>query len=397
MKRGFIIGVILIVLVIVFLIIRIDFTGKVIKSSETQKSITKTYIYAGNLLASKTSDSSDTTYYIQDHLGSNRKVIDGEVQENEFYAFGEEKLLTGNFNNNYKYTGKPLDDETGLYYYGARYYQPELGRFIQADVLRGSLVDPLSLNRYAYVSNNPLKYVDPSGNQGMGGRETQYMMQHDEELRKQRSAAIKDAAEQGHPTAALIAVGGMGGLTVGAAIVSVAPTLIAAVLGNPVTTSTIGITALEMANPNINPMSPISSGLKGSDLKKLNEIEEVAKETKKIIGDVIGGVGTCKEQAYNSGMKLTKMGYKTSVTKFFMKIADETSSSGKKPIGHAVLTVSIRGEKFHLDQGGITTTKQIDNFYKKTFGKSPKIETVPFNKFAKELEKLKEAQSKRNY
>ncbi len=167
MKRGFIIGIVLIILVIVFLIIRVDFTGEVIKSSETQQSITKTYIYAGNLLASKSSENpDDTNYYIQDYLGSNRKVIDGEVQENDFYAFGEEKTTTGNSNNNYKYTGKELDDETGLYYYGARYYKPELGRFIQADSVKGSLKEPLSLNRYAYVKNNPLKYVDPSGNAG---------------------------------------------------------------------------------------------------------------------------------------------------------------------------------------------------------------------------------------
>ena len=57
-----------------------------------------------------------------------------------------------------------MDDETGLYYYGARYYNPELGRFMTTDALRGSINNPASLNRYAYVQNNPLKYVDPSGN-----------------------------------------------------------------------------------------------------------------------------------------------------------------------------------------------------------------------------------------
>ncbi|MBU0894946.1 MAG: hypothetical protein KKF48_03530, partial [Nanoarchaeota archaeon] len=48
--------------------------------------------------------------------------------------------------------------------YGARYYKSELGRFMQADVVRGGIADPLSLNRYVYVKNNPLKYIDPSGN-----------------------------------------------------------------------------------------------------------------------------------------------------------------------------------------------------------------------------------------
>jgi len=129
--------------------------------------ISTSYIYAGSLIASKSSDTpGETQYYIQDHLGSNRKIINGvlEEQSNEFYAFGEDKLISGTSDNDYKYTGKEKDDDTGLYYYGARYYSPSIGRFIQADALRGVLADPLSLNRYAYVRNNPLKFVDPTGN-----------------------------------------------------------------------------------------------------------------------------------------------------------------------------------------------------------------------------------------
>lgn len=124
----------------------------------------KTYIYLGTLLASK-SNNEELTYYIQDHLGSNMKVINGmlEAQNNKYYAYGETET-TGETENNYKYTGKELDDETGLYYYGARYYKPELGRFVQADALRGGIQDPGSLNRYTYVKNNPLKYIDPTGN-----------------------------------------------------------------------------------------------------------------------------------------------------------------------------------------------------------------------------------------
>ncbi len=132
----------------------------------SNKPITKTtYIYAGNLVASKKNNESETTYYVQDHLGSNRKVVDGQIEEQstDFYAFGETKETTGDSENDYLYTGKELD-ETGLYYYGARYYNPELGRFTQPDSLTGSLADPLSMNRYSYVQNNPLKYVDPTGN-----------------------------------------------------------------------------------------------------------------------------------------------------------------------------------------------------------------------------------------
>ncbi len=125
-----------------------------------------TYIYAGNLVASKSTDKTEITYYVQDHLGSNRKVVNGEAveQENEFYAFGETKSPDKSLDNDYKYNKKELD-ESELYYYGARYYNPELGRFTQADSLTGSLANPLSMNRYSYVENNPLTYIDPTGNE----------------------------------------------------------------------------------------------------------------------------------------------------------------------------------------------------------------------------------------
>ncbi len=125
---------------------------------------TTVYIEAGNNLVASIKDDK-TSFYIQDHLGSNRKVVEGglEEQENSYFAFGETRTLEEG-ENDYLFTGKALDSDTGLYYYGARYYLPEIGRFISADVFTGKLAEPLSLNRYSYVENNPLKYVDPSGN-----------------------------------------------------------------------------------------------------------------------------------------------------------------------------------------------------------------------------------------
>ena len=61
------------------------------------------------------------------------------------------------------FTGQRLDG-TGLYYYGARYYDPTIGRFISADTIVPGFANPQSLNRYSYCLNNPLKYTDPSGN-----------------------------------------------------------------------------------------------------------------------------------------------------------------------------------------------------------------------------------------
>ncbi|MBI4294960.1 MAG: RHS repeat-associated core domain-containing protein, partial [Chloroflexi bacterium] len=61
-----------------------------------------------------------------------------------------------------KFTGQRLDG-TGLYYYGARYYDPALARFVSADTIVPRPANPQSLNRYSYTLNNPLKYVDPTG------------------------------------------------------------------------------------------------------------------------------------------------------------------------------------------------------------------------------------------
>jgi RHS repeat-associated protein len=64
------------------------------------------------------------------------------------------------------FTGHERDAETGLDYFGARYYRPQVGRFTTVDPelnVKEALVDPQRWNRYAYAKNNPLKYVDPDG------------------------------------------------------------------------------------------------------------------------------------------------------------------------------------------------------------------------------------------
>ena len=63
----------------------------------------------------------------------------------------------------YKYTGHEVES-IGLYYYGARYYDPEIGRFITEDTYPGEMNNPQSQHLYVYVINNPLVYTDPTGN-----------------------------------------------------------------------------------------------------------------------------------------------------------------------------------------------------------------------------------------
>ncbi len=86
------------------------------------------------------------------------------VSRQTYYAFGQPRTTEGSaLPTDYTFTGQKSDDSTGLMYYGARYYDTGLGRFTQADTIVPNPLNPQSLNRYAYVSNNPVRYTDPTG------------------------------------------------------------------------------------------------------------------------------------------------------------------------------------------------------------------------------------------
>jgi len=73
------------------------------------------------------------------------------------------------FGNLYFFTGREWDPETGLIYMRARYYDPYTGTFLQEDSIRGFLRNPSTQHHFAYARNNPLRYIDPSGNQTVAG------------------------------------------------------------------------------------------------------------------------------------------------------------------------------------------------------------------------------------
>lgn len=104
-------------------------------------------------------------FYHPDHLGSSGFItnLGGEViQHIEYVPFGEVFIEERNsvWNTPYLFNAKEFDEETGLYYYGARYYEPRFSLWIS--------VDPLvelyrNISPYAYVANNPIVYTDPDG------------------------------------------------------------------------------------------------------------------------------------------------------------------------------------------------------------------------------------------
>jgi len=133
---------------------------------EVTNGVATKFIFAGSLrVASITGQ--DRWSFQNDHLGSSTLVTGptgAVVEHTEYRPFGQERSHTGQQTDNYKYTGQELDSENGLYNYGARLYDPILGRFLPADAVVKDFSDPQTLNRYSYVRNNPLIYTDPSGN-----------------------------------------------------------------------------------------------------------------------------------------------------------------------------------------------------------------------------------------
>jgi len=107
-------------------------------------------------------------FYFSDHLGSASVITsaDGTTieQESDYYPYGGERVITAGVNN-YKFTGKEQDSESGLDNFGARYYSSAFSRFITVDPSGVSAVlgSPQSWNRYAHAYNNPLRYVDHNG------------------------------------------------------------------------------------------------------------------------------------------------------------------------------------------------------------------------------------------
>jgi RHS repeat-associated protein len=119
-----------------------------------------TYVYGGPVRIAKNAGGM-TDYYTADHLGSTRLITDeygNPISDTTYQPFGESEPEL----ESYLYTGRERD-AVGLYYYGARYYDPATGRFITRDGLAGKTHNPQSLNRYTYCLNNPLKYIDPTG------------------------------------------------------------------------------------------------------------------------------------------------------------------------------------------------------------------------------------------
>ena len=145
-----------------------------------------TYTYGNGLISDsrKEAKGSDTEkrYYHYNHIGSTTAITDADGDLLYRIAYGTYGELTGI----YDADGDPVEDKTavirsetlrflyngrygvetgadGLYYMRARYYNPQIKRFINRDIIDGSITDSQSLNKYSYVQGNPISLVDPFG------------------------------------------------------------------------------------------------------------------------------------------------------------------------------------------------------------------------------------------
>jgi RHS repeat-associated protein len=107
-------------------------------------------------------------FYHTDGLGSIVAMTDSfqtVVNEYTYNDFGEITIGNELIHNTHTYTAKEYDQETGLYFYRSRYYQPDIGRFIQKDIF--GMID--GMNQYIYVHNNPVNFIDPCGRKANPG------------------------------------------------------------------------------------------------------------------------------------------------------------------------------------------------------------------------------------
>lgn len=141
--------------------------SQVLMETDEQDQPKAYYIYGLGLVGLEQADGSYRTYH-QDRRGSTIALsnLAGDVTDQYAYGiYGELVSREGDTPNPFLFNGRDgvMTDNNGLYYMRARYYNAEIKRFINRDVISGTIAAGQTLNRYAYVNGNPISYVDPFG------------------------------------------------------------------------------------------------------------------------------------------------------------------------------------------------------------------------------------------
>ncbi len=148
-------------------------TGKVLwefdpGTTDDHQKMVRAY-FNGRLFTSTGDASAGSHAVYTDHLGTPRLKLHVTTAASEarddYYPFGQQVNTVVDAAHDRRFTGKERDAESGLDYFGARYYHSVAGRFLSVDPVLDSAdpINPQSWNRYTYTFNNSLKYVDPDG------------------------------------------------------------------------------------------------------------------------------------------------------------------------------------------------------------------------------------------
>jgi RHS repeat-associated protein len=150
------------------------------------------------MLPSMTTAATETIIWIHtDHLGSpiaGRNAAGETTWEQAYAPWGERQPVAGvpQAPAGVGYTGHVYDEQVGLIYAGARWYDPAMGRFISPDAVRFGAVNIHLFNRYAYANHNPYLFVDPDGNES---REAAWAALGDEDPGRAMAQGARSVAE----------------------------------------------------------------------------------------------------------------------------------------------------------------------------------------------------------
>ncbi len=153
--------------------------SRVTQETDAYGNVTAKNIYGNSLISRSTVD--ETQFYLYNGRGDVVELSNASsvtIAQYTYDAFGN-LLREGNepdsdtqenegVDNPYRYKGYRYDEATGLYNLNGRLYDPEIARFTQEDNYYGNANEPLSLNRYTYTYNNPIRYWDPTGHAAEG-------------------------------------------------------------------------------------------------------------------------------------------------------------------------------------------------------------------------------------
>ena len=147
--------------------------GMEIKRTPDGKEVSGSYsvvnhVYVNGVRAAALTPGGEALYYLTDQVDSVKVVVNDRgkpVTRTEYLPYGETWFTEGDEGNAPKFNSQELDRETNFYFYNARYYDPEIGRFVTADNLIPDELDTQGWNNFSYVRNNPVVFKDPTGHE----------------------------------------------------------------------------------------------------------------------------------------------------------------------------------------------------------------------------------------